>query len=54
MAHRAYLFDQEMARLGVRYSAAMGVRDRRRALLVSVPESDAGRVAEVVVRLERR
>jgi hypothetical protein len=54
LEHRAYVFDQEMARLGVRYHAALGVRFRRWALLVSVPESQAAKVAEVIDRLERR
>ena len=39
LGHRAYVFDQAMARVGVWYHAKLGVRYRRRALLISVSGS---------------
>jgi hypothetical protein len=54
LVHRAYVFDQEMARLGIKYHAVVGVVFRRRVLLVTIPKSEASRVAECIARLERR
>jgi hypothetical protein len=54
LEHRAYVFDQEMANLGVPYFAEVGIQYRRRVLRVTVPESQAAQVAEVIARLERR
>jgi hypothetical protein len=54
LEHRAYVFDQEMARLGLSYHAALDVRWRRRALLVTVPAAAAAQVAWVIASLERR
>lgn len=51
---RAYVFDQEMARLGINYYAAVGDDFGRRILFIIVAESEAGRVAELISRLESR
>ena len=53
LEHRAYVFDQEMARLGVQYHAVAAVRYRRWALWITVAASQVARVAEVIARLER-
>jgi hypothetical protein len=54
LEHRAYVFDQEMARLGIRYYAKLGIHFRRRALLISVSELQAAQVAEVIANMELR
>ena len=54
LEHRAYVFDQEMARLGLQYFAVLGVRYGRRALRITISVSQSERVAEVIARLETR
>jgi hypothetical protein len=54
LEHQAYVFDQEMARLEIRYFAVLAVRYRRYAWHLTVAESDAEQVAETIARLERR
>jgi hypothetical protein len=54
LEHRAYVFDQQMGKLGVRYFATIRVCYRRQAMLVTVAQSQAARVAEAIARLERQ
>lgn len=54
LEHRAYLFDQAMAKCGIFYVAILGARYRHWALLIRVREADSQQVAGVIKRLERR
>ncbi len=52
--HNIYLFDQEMARLGVRYFAEYhGRRLRTSRFTIYVPEEHAAAVAAVAARLRK-
>ena len=49
---RAYLFDQEMAKLGISYHAAVTIVFCRRGLLITIPSAQSPQVSEVIAKLE--